>query len=62
MKQHYNALVFAYGAESEQELGIPGSNLVGVSSARSFVNWYNAHPYHAANKYDLSCESAVVIG
>lgn len=31
----------------ERDLSIPGNNLAGIHSARSFVNWYNAHPSHA---------------
>ena len=40
----YDAVVLAYGSESNRLLGIPGEHLRGVLSAREFVNWYNGHP------------------
>jgi adrenodoxin-NADP+ reductase len=41
----YNAVVLAYGAESDRRLGIPGEDLQpGVYPAREFVQWYNGHP------------------
>jgi len=41
----YHALVLAYGAEGDKELGIPGEHtLKGVYSAREFVGWYNGDP------------------
>ena len=41
----YHALVLAYGAEGDKELGIPGEHtLRGVHSAREFVGWYNGDP------------------
>ncbi|GAA6022895.1 hypothetical protein JCM10207_006854 [Rhodosporidiobolus poonsookiae] len=49
LRPHYDALLFTYGAALDRPLGIPGEDsLTNVLSARSFVNWYNGHPYHAA--------------
>ena len=42
----YDGVVCSYGAGSERRLDIPGSELSGIVSARSFVNWYNSHPHH----------------
>lgn len=36
----------AYGAVADKSLGVPGEDLEGVWSARSFVNWYNGSPDH----------------
>ena len=46
LRRCYDAVVCAYGAGSERRLDIPGSELGGIISARSFVNWYNSHPHH----------------
>ena len=40
----HDAVVLAYGADSDRSLGVEGENLRGVLSARTFVNWYNGHP------------------
>ncbi|GAA5892595.1 hypothetical protein JCM6882_005655 [Rhodosporidiobolus microsporus] len=48
LRPHYDALLFTYGAALDRPLGIAGeTTLSNVFSARSFVNWYNGHPYHA---------------
>lgn len=45
LREHYDAVVLAYGCESDRKLGIPGEDtLTGVLSAREFVAWYNGHP------------------
>ena len=48
LRSFYNAVVLAYGAESDRRLGIPGSNLSGIFPAREFVQWYNGHPAAAS--------------
>ena len=63
MKQHYDALLFAYGASKDRLLGITGeSELKGVHSAREFVGWYNGLPEFADLAPNLDAEHAVVIG
>ncbi|KAF1336595.1 Nadph:adrenodoxin oxidoreductase, partial [Globisporangium splendens] len=62
LKQHYHAVVLAYGAAGDRELGIPGEHLAGVLSARAFVNWYNGHPQFRDLPVDLSGETAVIFG
>jgi adrenodoxin-NADP+ reductase len=63
MKPHYDAILFSYGASEDRELGIPGEDLAGVLSARSFVGWYNGLPQFQGLKPDLQAgEQAVVIG
>jgi adrenodoxin-NADP+ reductase len=60
---HYDAVLFAYGASKDRQLGIPGENLKGVLSARAFVGWYNGLPEYADLNPDLqSGDTAVVIG
>lgn len=64
LKPHYDAILFAYGAPKDKELGIPGEKaLRNVYSAREFVGWYNGLPEHRDLAPDLTAgEDAVVIG
>jgi len=62
LAEHYNAVIYAYGAPTDRHLGIPGEELEGSHAATEFVAWYNAHPDFADHEFDLSCERAVVIG
>ena len=58
----YGAVVYAFGAQSDRRLGIPGEDLPGSWPATSFVAWYNGHPDFQDLEFDLSHERAVVIG
>ena len=64
LRDHYNVILFAYGATEDRRLGIPGEDdLQGIYSARDFVGWYNGLPEHAALAPDLdSSEEAIIIG
>jgi adrenodoxin-NADP+ reductase len=63
IKPHYDAILFAYGASKDKDLGIPGENLRGVYSARDFVAWYNGLPGYAHLTPRLEEGSdAVIIG
>lgn len=62
LERLYHAIVFTVGCETDRQLGIPGEEKPGSHAATAFVGWYNAHPDYAAEKFDLSCERAVVIG
>jgi len=62
LRAHYDAVLFACGAETDQRLGIPGEDLPGSHTATSFVGWYNAHPDYRHFQFDLSGEVAMVIG
>ncbi|KAJ5569452.1 uncharacterized protein N7459_008882 [Penicillium hispanicum] len=61
---HYDAILFAYGASEDKQLGIPGEKaLRSVHSARAFVGWYNGLPEHRDLEPDLtSGEDAVIVG
>ena len=50
LRSMYNAVVLAYGAESDRRLGISGEDLPGIFPAREFVQWYNGHPSAASLK------------
>jgi ferredoxin--NADP+ reductase len=62
LQQHYDAVLFACGAETDNRLGIPGEDLEGSHTATEFVGWYNGHPDYRDREFDLSQEVAVVIG
>ena len=64
---HYAAVVFATGAEGSKKLHIPGEDLGGVISARSFVEYYNTYPFPFGSPrfcpFDVErTKRAVVIG
>ena len=63
LREHYSAVLLAYGAADDRTLGVPGEELAGVHAARQFVEWYNGHPQAAGESFDLSrCETAVIVG
>lgn len=59
---HYHAVVWAVGAESDRTLDIPGEDLPGSHTATEFVGWYNGHPDFQDRHFDLAQEAAVVVG
>ena len=62
LRQHYDQIIYAVGAQADRKLNIPGENLKGSISATEFVAWYNGHPDFVDLPIDLTCESAVVVG
>jgi ferredoxin/flavodoxin---NADP+ reductase len=60
--QLYDAVVYAFGAETDRRLGIPGEDLPGSWAATELVAWYNAHPDFQHLSFDLSGDRALVIG
>jgi ferredoxin/flavodoxin---NADP+ reductase len=62
LRRAYQLVVLAYGASADRHLGVPGEDLPGSHAATSFVAWYNAHPDHQHDEYDLGTERAVVVG
>jgi ferredoxin--NADP+ reductase len=58
----YDAVIYAFGAQSDRRLDVPGEDLPGSSSATEFVAWYNGHPDYHDLEFDLKVERAVVIG
>ncbi len=62
LRRAYHVVVLAYGASSDRRLGVPGEELAGSHAATAFVAWYNSHPEHVQDRYDLTTERAVVVG
>ena len=62
LREYYEAVLFATGAETDNRLNIPGEDLPGSHTATEFVGWYNGHPDYRDRVFDLSQEVAVIIG
>jgi len=60
--QLYDAVVYAFGAQTDKRLGIPGEDLAGSWSATELVAWYNGHPDYQELEFHLNVDRAVVIG
>lgn len=60
--RHYHAIIYAVGAQTDRRLNIPGEDLPGSYAATEFVGWYNGHPDYCDLSFDLTQESAVVVG
>jgi ferredoxin/flavodoxin---NADP+ reductase len=59
---YYHAVIFCHGAETDRRLNIPGEDLLGSHTATEFVGWYNGHPEYSHLTFDLSGDTAVIIG
>jgi ferredoxin/flavodoxin---NADP+ reductase len=62
LAQHYHAVIYAVGAQTDRKMNIPGEDLPGSHPATEFVAWYNAHPDYADYAFDLHAERAAVVG
>ena len=62
LMEHYTAVIYATGAQTDKSLGIPGEELPGSWAATEFVAWYNGHPDYRDLEFDLSAERAIVVG
>jgi ferredoxin--NADP+ reductase len=62
LRESYDAVVLATGADISRSLGVPGEDLPGSHHAGDFVGWYNGHPDFRNCQFDLGCEAATVIG
>jgi ferredoxin--NADP+ reductase len=60
--ERFSAVIYATGAARDKLLDLPGAHLPGVTSATTFVGWYNGHPDHADAQFDLEQPRVVLIG
>jgi ferredoxin--NADP+ reductase len=60
--EHYDAVVYATGAQGERKLGIPGEELPGSHAAKEFVDWYSGHPDAAERDFTLEASHVAVVG
>ncbi|MEI7772849.1 MAG: FAD-dependent oxidoreductase, partial [Chloroflexales bacterium] len=62
VKQLYDQVVYAVGAQSDRKMGITGEDLDGSFPATIFVGWYNGHPDYRDLSFNLSHERVLVVG
>jgi len=62
LQSHYHQIIYSTGAQTDRHLDIPGADLEGHHPATEFVAWYNGHPDYRDYEFDLSQETAAVIG
>lgn len=62
IRRHYHAVVYAVGAPSDRNLGIPGEDKAACLSATEFVAWYNGHPDYVGLEVPLDAHSVAVVG
>ncbi len=62
LTSHYHQIIYCTGAQTDRYLDIPGADLEGHHPATEFVAWYNGHPDFRDHEFDLSQETAAVIG
>jgi len=62
LRESYDAVVMATGADVSRSLGIQGEALAGSHHAGDFVAWYNGHPDFGDLRFDLDHEAATIIG
>lgn len=58
---HYDALIFATGADRDKPLPIPGVDLPGCFGAAEFVYWYDGHP-DCPRTWPLDAKEVAVLG
>lgn len=61
LRERYDAVIFATGAERDRPLPIPGILLPGSFGAADFVAWYDAHP-EAPAQWPLEATDVAIIG
>jgi ferredoxin--NADP+ reductase len=62
LRQHYDQICFATGAQTDRQMGIPGEDLPRSHAATEFVAWYNGHPDYCDCQFDLTAERVAVVG
>ncbi|MGO9360215.1 MAG: FAD-dependent oxidoreductase [Xanthobacteraceae bacterium] len=62
LRDSYDAVIIATGADISRSLGIAGEELPGCHHAGDFVAWYNGHPDYRDRDFDLGHEVATVVG
>ena len=62
LREHYHQILYATGAQTDRQMGIPGEDLHGSHAATEFVGWYNGHPDFRDHQFDLSQERVAIVG
>ncbi len=58
----HHAVVFAFGAQTDRRMGVPGEDLRRSHTATEFVGWFNGHPDYRDRTFDLNQETVAIIG
>ena len=58
----HDAVVYAVGAPTSRDLGVPGEDLPGSYPSTTVVGWYNGRPDLGPDTVDLDTTRAVVVG
>ena len=61
LHEHYDAIIFSTGADTDAPLDIPGVDAPECYGGADFVSWYDGHPDHPRT-WDLSAREVAVIG
>ena len=61
LRQAYDAVIIATGADADAHLEIPGVRLPGSFGAADFVSWYDGHP-DVPRSWPLTATSIAVLG
>jgi len=61
LQEHYDAIIFSTGADTDAPLDIPGVDAPECYGGADFVSWYDGHPDHPRT-WDLSAKEGAVIG
>ncbi len=62
LRERYDAVIVATGAEEDRKLGIAGEALANIIPSTAFCGWVNGDPDFANLDINLAVETAVVIG
>jgi ferredoxin--NADP+ reductase len=62
IKQLYDQIVYAVGAQSDRKMGITGEDLDGSYPATILVGWFNGHPDYSDMEFNLNHERVLVVG
>lgn len=62
LKSIYHIVVLTIGMPKGASLGLDGEDLKGIHTSSDFIGWYNGHPDYQDKVFDLSQETAVIIG
>lgn len=61
LRQYYDAVIIATGADADAPLDIPGIDLPESYGAADFVSWYDGHPEHPRT-WPLNAKEVAVFG
>ena len=61
LHEHYDAIIFSTGADTDAPLNIPGADAPECYGGADFVSWYDGHPDHPRT-WPLEAKEVAVLG